>query len=62
MIEKEIFEQNVGRSVRLGIKPNNYGVIGKILDVYDDSIVFQSTQKTSYLSISAIETLIPMEE
>ena len=59
MIEKEVFVKNIGRFVRLGLRPNNFGLKGTILHVYEDSIVFQTAQKTSYLDISAIETLIP---
>ena len=46
-----------GKYVKLSYY-NDFTLIGTILKVYEDSILFKTDQKTSAISIDAIKTLV----
>jgi hypothetical protein len=61
MIKEEILPF-LNKTVRL-VKGNNFVLTGKILQVNNDSILFETNQATSLISINSIkEIVLPKEK
>lgn len=58
MIEKKVLKENIGRKVSILIGKENFGLTGYIQEVFDTSIKFKTTQKTSYIDIASINTVV----
>lgn len=61
MIEKRVFEENLDKIVRIGLKPNNFTIVGRIVCVFEDSIKFTSSERTSYLDFDSIMSLVQLD-
>ena len=40
----------------------DFNLVGTILEVYGETILFETDQKTSYLDFDSIITMVPLEE
>ena len=60
-MEKRIFEENLNKLVTIKMKADGFGLTGVILNVFEDCIEFQTKQRTSYIDLDAIGTLVVME-
>jgi len=60
-MNKELFVKNLGKHVKIGLKPDNFILDGTIDNVFDDCIEFTTKQKSSYIDIDTIGSLILME-
>lgn len=57
MMKRDIFVENKGKQVTITLKPNNFVLNGKIVEVFDDCILFRTYQKDSYLDFDIIGSL-----
>jgi hypothetical protein len=60
-MNRELFVKNVGKYVTIGLKPDNFKLSGTIDNVFEDCIEFTTTQKSSYIDIDTIGSLIVLE-
>ena len=56
-MEKELAEFFKGKQVKIKYY-NDFSLTGTILEVYDTTILFKTTQKTSAISLTEIKTII----
>lgn len=57
----EIVKRFLNRRVKL-IKKDNYAIYGVIIDIEFDSVIFQSQQTTSAISLDCIAEITPQGE
>jgi ribosome maturation factor RimP len=60
-MNRELFVRNVGKYVTIALKPDNFKLTGTIDNVFEDCIEFTTTQKSSYIDIDRIGSLIVLE-
>ena len=58
-MDKSIFEKNLNQKVEI-INDENFRLVGKIIEIYDNSIAFDTDGKIRYLDFDRIKELRPI--
>lgn len=58
-MQKEIFEKQLGKKIKLVLKPKNFALNGVIDAVFDDCFEFRTEQKTSYITFDLVNSVQP---